>query len=174
MAGSIAVVEDAKMASSVHQSKHSGAEKAFKPAGSDEEIDMSGDGVTSFRGPRSLLERLRAAAAQQGISIHEAVRRVVFCLASLSNDELISLPEPPRELNTPKISLYIGWDAIDELASVARDGTLSNSQTLRRVLYGLLITKNISFVQRDGDWKLQIRVTKHKQNSGFLSTGKAL
>jgi hypothetical protein len=135
---------------------------------------MSGDGVTSFRGPRSLLERLRAAAAQQGISIHEAVRRVVFCVASLSSNELIALPEPPRELNTPKISLYIGWDAIDELASVTRDGTFSNSQVLRRVLYGLLITKNVSFVQRDGDWKLQMRVTKDNQKPSFVSTGKAL
>lgn len=135
---------------------------------------MSGDGVTSFRGPLSLLERLRATAVQQGISIHEAVRRVVFCLASLSSDEINALPEPPRELNTPKISLYIGWDAIDELVSIARDGTLSNSQVLRRVLYGLLITKNISFVQRDGDWKLQIRVTKDNQKPSLVSTGKAL
>lgn len=135
---------------------------------------MGGDGVTSFRLPRFLLERLRAAAAQQGISIHEAVSRVVLCLASLSSDELRALPEPPREPNTPKISLYIGWPAIDELAFVARGGTLSNSQILRRVLYGLLISKNISFVQRDGGWKLQTRITKDKQNPSFLSTGNAL
>jgi hypothetical protein len=121
---------------------------------------MGGDGVTSFRLPLYLLERLRAAAAQQGISIHEAVSRVVLCMAFLSSDELMALAEPPRELNTPKISLYIGWRAIDVLASVARGGTLSNSQILRRVLYGLLISKKLLFVQHDDHWKLQIKVEK--------------
>lgn len=125
---------------------------------------MSGDGVVSVRLPLTLLGAFRAAAARQGISIHEAASRLVSFLRSLSINDLMALTEPPRELDTPKISLYIGRRAIDVLVSVAHSGTLSNSQILRRVLFGLLIRKNISFVQHNGQWKLQISVAKDEQN----------
>src|SRR6202043_3372653 len=130
-------------------------------------LEMSGNGVISFRLPLPLLEAFRAAAARQGISMHDAVGRLVSCLWSLSQDDLRALADPPRTRESQKISLYGGWRAIDELASVARGGTLSNSQILRRVLFGLLISKNILFVQQNGQWKLQISVAKDKQNPSF-------
>jgi hypothetical protein len=126
---------------------------------------MSGDGVLSVRLPLSLLGAFRASATRQGISIHEAATRVVSFLPSLSQDDLKALTEPPRELETPKVSLYIGWRGIDVLASVVRGGTLSNSQILRRILFGLLITKTVSFVQQNQQWKLQTKIKKDDQNS---------
>jgi len=121
-------------------------------------LEMSGDGVISVRMPLSLFGALRASAARQGISVHEAATRLVSYLPSLSQEDLRGLAEPPKELESPKVSLYIGWRAVDVLASVARGGTLSNSQILRRVLFGLLVCRSLSFVQHNEHWKLQIRI----------------
>jgi len=49
---------------------------------------MSGDGVTSFRGSQSLLLRLRVPASQQGISIHEVVRRLVSVWRAFPADQM--------------------------------------------------------------------------------------
>lgn len=117
---------------------------------------MSGDGVLSVRLPLSLLGTFRAEAEREGIGVHQAARRVISFLPSLSQENLNSLREPPRELDTPKISLYVGWRAIDVIASVSRNSPLSNSQIVRRVLFALLITKSLEFVQRGDDWELHL------------------
>jgi hypothetical protein len=117
---------------------------------------MSGEGLVSVRLPRSLLGAFRASTDRQGISIHEAARRVVSFLPSFTLDELKSLTEPPRELDTPRVSLYVGWDALDILASLTGDGVFTTSGIFRRLIYGLVVTKDVEFVQHNEHWKLQI------------------
>ena len=117
---------------------------------------MSGDGVISVRLPLSLLGAFRAAAEQQRISTHEAARRVISFLPSVSPDDLVGLREPAGELETPKASLYVGWRAVDVLATSARESGLTNSAILRRLLYGFLVSKDVEFVQHGDDWKLKI------------------
>jgi hypothetical protein len=125
---------------------------------------MSGEGLVSVRLPRSLLGAFRALAERQGIGIHEAARRVVSFLPSLTPDAFKSLPEPPRELDTPRVSLYVGWDGLDVLACLTSGSILTNSCIFRRLLYGLLVTKEIEFVQQNGHWKLQIASQKNTGN----------
>ena len=126
---------------------------------------MSGDGLISVRMPRSLLDAFRAAAQRQGISIHEAARRLTERLPSLTGDDLRALKEPPREQDSPRVSLYIGWDLLDVLADATHESNLTNSSIFRRLLYGFLVTKQVAFVQQGNDWKLQIISTKHSEHS---------
>jgi hypothetical protein len=126
---------------------------------------MSGDGLISVRIPRSLLEALKASAQRQGISIHEAARRLTDKLPSLTRDDLRTLKEPPREQDSPRVSLYIGWDLLDVLADATHESNLTNSSIFRRLLFGFLVTKQVGFVQHDGKWKLQIVSTKHSEYS---------
>ena len=125
---------------------------------------MSGDGLISVRMPRSLLECLRASAQRQGISIHEAARRLTDKLPSLTGDELRALQEPPQAPDTPRVSLYIGWDLLDVVADATHESNLTNSSIFRRLLYGFLVTEQVEFVQQDDKWKLKIVSTKHAEN----------
>lgn len=127
---------------------------------------MSGDGVVSVRLPRSLLGAFRLAAERKGLTVHDAARFVINALPSLTLDELKALREPPGELDTPRVSLYIGWRSLDVLARTTQDTSLTNSTVLRRLLFSLFVTKQIAFVQKDGSWKLQLTVEKHTTKSG--------
>jgi hypothetical protein len=124
---------------------------------------LSGEGVVSVRLPRSLLGLFRTVAEQRGISVHEAARRIVSSLTDLAPDELKLLKDPPREVDTPRLSLYLGWDLVDVLAGAAEDSGLGNSCILRRVIYGLFITREIAFVQQNGQSKLQIAPEKYTE-----------
>jgi hypothetical protein len=126
---------------------------------------VSGDGVISVRLPRSLLGALRATAGQHGISIHEAARRWTSYLPSLTQDDLKALTEPPREPDTPKVSLYVGWRIVDALTVATRNCALTNSTIIRRLLYAVLITSDIEFVQHNEAWKLQITKLKSEEKS---------
>ncbi len=117
---------------------------------------MSGDGVISARLPRSLLGVFRSAAEREGISIHEAARRLLSSLPSLTQDDFLSLREPPRELDNPRISLHVGWDVVDVLTEVSLGSRLLNSNVIRRLLFGFLIDKTVQFVQRGERWELQL------------------
>lgn len=116
---------------------------------------MSGDGVVSVRLPRSLLGSFQEVTERQGSTVHAAARGLVSALASLTEDDVKALKEPPCELDKQRISLYVGWRLIDVLIGITRHSTLTNSSVFRRLLYGLLVTREIEFVQ-DGDrWKLR-------------------
>lgn len=133
---------------------------------------MSGDGVLTVRLPLSLLGSFGVEAQRQGITIHEAARRVISFLPTLSQDDLVALPEPPRELETPKVSLYVGWTVVDILTASTRISGLTNSTIVRRLLNGLLISHEIQFVQQDERWKLKIMLPKKTAESHFHKGGK--
>lgn len=126
---------------------------------------MSGDGVISVRLPLSLLAAFRTAAEHQGLTVHEAARGLIAALPSITQDQLMELNEPPPEVNTPRVSLYVGWRAVDALIVATRDSTRTNSTIFRRLLYGLLVTREIAFVQQNGHWKLQIASQENKKNT---------
>ena len=158
-----AISPNTEMASCGHPRKHwaVGGQVKKRKARS----EMSGYGLVSARIPRSLLEALKASAQRQGISIHEATRRLTDKLPSLTRDDLRALKEPSREQDSPRVSLYIGWDLLDVLADAAHESDLTNSSILRRLLYGFLVTKQVAFVQQNNDWKLKIVSTKHSEYS---------
>lgn len=126
---------------------------------------MSGDALISVRLPRSLLGIFQAAAERQGHSIHSAARSVIDALPSLTHDDLKTLKEPPREIDNPRISLYVGWRYLDALTATTRNSTLSVSSIFRRILFGLLITRTVQFVQHSDDSNLIFRLTNLKNQS---------
>jgi hypothetical protein len=128
---------------------------------------VSGDGVISVRLPLSLVGALRATAEEHGISIHEAASRWISYLPSLSQDDLETLKEPPRELDTPKVSLYVGWRGVDVLTVATRNSGLTNSTIIRRLLYAVLVAGDIEFVQQNDRWKLQIAKSKSIEKASF-------
>ncbi len=133
---------------------------------------MSGDGVISVRLPLSLLGALRATAQEHCTSIHEAAARWISYLPSLSPDDLRTLKEPPRELDTPKVSLYVGWRVVDALTVATRNSGLTNSTIIRRLLYAVLVTDDLEFVQQNDRWKLQITKSKTSEIASFNSAEK--
>jgi hypothetical protein len=133
---------------------------------------VSGDGVISVRLPSSLVGALRATAQEHGVSIHEAASRWISYLQSLSGDDLKSLKEPPRDLNTPRVSLYVGWCVVDALTVATRNSGLTNSTIIRRLLHAVLVADDIEFVQQNDQWKLQIAKSKSSEEARFYSAEK--
>jgi hypothetical protein len=133
---------------------------------------MSGDGVVTVRLPLSLLGAVRATAQEHSISIHDAASRWISYLPSLSPDDLKVLREPPREFDTPKVSLYIGWHVVDALTVATRNSGLTISTVIRRLLYALLITDDLEFVQQNDHWKLQITNSTSSEKASFCSAEK--
>src|SRR5215472_5573295 len=102
---------------------------------------MSWNGVRNIRLQPSLLSEFKARADQQGITYHEAGRCLVEPLQWLTQDELLHLPEPPREARTERISLYLG-DFHAQLLDETTYGTaLTISSIFRRLIYGLFVAK---------------------------------
>ncbi len=93
-------------------------------------------------------------------------------LSSFSPDELKALSEPPRESDTPRVSLYVGWPVIDALTVATRNSGLTNSTIIRRWLYAVLVTKEIEFVQHNEGWRLQITKSKSDEKSAFYNAEK--
>jgi hypothetical protein len=117
---------------------------------------VSGDGVVTVRMPRLLLRSLESAAHLQGVSAHEIARRVLSRISSLTGDELVSLLEAPPETDNPRISLYVGWQCIDGLIKATHDSRLTTSSVVRRMLYGVLVSDALAFVQENGQWRLKV------------------
>lgn len=109
---------------------------------------MSGEGIVSVRLPPTLREAFQAMAHSQGLTVHDASRRLVVALYTLSQDDLKKLKEPPWEPGSQRISLYIGWRCIGALWAATRNSTLTNSTIFRRLFYGLFVSQEIEFVQR--------------------------
>jgi hypothetical protein len=111
------------------------------------------------------LEVFRAGTARARLDLHDGARYLISGLRSLIPDELTSLPEPPKELDNPRVSLYVGWQCIDVLAEVSHRTQLSASSVIRRLVHGLLISGSIEFVQKNGIRELHlVRVQKNSEN----------
>lgn len=108
---------------------------------------MSGVGIVSIRLPRSVLKAFEANALRAGVDKHEAARRLVLALEQLTDDQLADLPEPPKESDNPRLSLYLGWPYAEIPATVSRRTQLSISCIVRRLVYGLVVTGAIKAVQ---------------------------
>jgi hypothetical protein len=126
---------------------------------------MSGNGLISVRLPRSLMAAFEENAARTGIDVHEAARRLIHSLGEVSDDELISLPEPQRESDNPRISLYIGWPQIETLAAVSERTQLSMSQIVRRLIYGAVVGRSVGL----GTGKTTHRLPRPVEDSEFIA-----
>jgi len=100
---------------------------------------MSGDGLISVRLPRSLMAAFEASASRAGMDVHGAARQLIRHLGEQSDDELTSLPDPQKETDNPRISLYVGRPQIEILAAASKRTQLSMSHILRRLVYGQVV-----------------------------------
>ena len=122
---------------------------------------MSGAGLVSIRLPRSVMEAFEANALHAGIDKHEAARRLISSLDTLTDDQLIGLPEPPRESDSPRLSLYLGWPHTQTLATVSQRTQLPISCIVRRLIYGLAVTGAIQSVTTGQVHKLNRAPVQH-------------
>lgn len=104
---------------------------------------MSGAGLISVRLPRSLKEELEANASRAGMDVHGAARQLVSSLRGLTDDELVSLSDPPKEPDNPRLSLYVGWSHIEALTAVSHRTQLSISSIVRRLVYRRLVAGSL-------------------------------
>jgi hypothetical protein len=117
---------------------------------------MSGQGLISVRIPRSLLHVFRTAASCSRRTQHSAARFLILGLKGLTLDQLSAIPEPPQELDSPRVSLYVGSRCVAALTEVTQKTQLSASSIVRRLAYGLFVNKSIWFVQNSAsqEWLL--------------------
>src|SRR5580704_5194604 len=99
--------------------------------------------------PASLFKTLQAAAANQGINSSEACRRLICALPGLTDVELKSLRESPREQRSRQLRVNLDWKLVDTLSEISRVSGLTTSGVLRRILYALLFTGKIRFTPRN-------------------------
>lgn len=107
---------------------------------------MSSQGLVSVRIPRSLLDVFRAAALRSKQSLHSGARTLILGLRGLAPRDLAAIPEPPHELDSPRVSLYVGVQSASTLAEFNSQTQLSTSSIVRRLAYGFFIQKSIRFV----------------------------
>jgi hypothetical protein len=117
---------------------------------------MSGQGLISVRIPRSLLDAFRTAASRSKRTLHGATRFLILGLKGLTPNQLLSIPEPPRELDSPRVSLYVGSRCVATLTEFVHKTQLSASSIVRRLAYGLFVNKSLRFVQNSAnkEWLL--------------------
>jgi hypothetical protein len=130
---------------------------------------MSGDGVVSVRLPSSLRATLEFQVTRQGITVHEAAKRLLAGLSSFSDADLRSLPEPPQEIANQRISFYVGWKQLDGLNNLSRTSRLSFSGIFRRLLHALLVTHKINFVQKEPGKPFYLEIKKADEAISPLS-----
>jgi hypothetical protein len=117
---------------------------------------MSGQGLISVRIPRSLLDVFRTAASCSKRILHGAARFLILGLKGLTPDQLSAIPEPPQEVDSPRVSLYVGSRCVAALTEVSQKTQLSVSSIVRRLAYGLFVDRSIWFVQNstNKEWLL--------------------
>jgi hypothetical protein len=76
------------------------------------------------------------------MSTNDFARSVVNSLVGLSGPQIREIPEPSLEPTNPRLSLYLGQDAIKVLDVAATSSSLSHSALLRRALNAAL-TRNL-------------------------------
>lgn len=107
--------------------------------------------------PASLYRTLQVMTSRQAISETEAVRRLVSGLSGLTDADLRSLPEPPREYRRLDLNIHLEWKDLDRLSEAATVAHISISSIFRRILYAALITRKVHFVSRDkNEFRLEI------------------
>jgi hypothetical protein len=112
---------------------------------------MSGQGLISVRIPRSLLDVFRTAASCSKRTLHGAARFLILGLKGLTPDQLSAIPEPPQELDSPRVSFYVGSRCVAALTEVSQKTRLSVSSIVRRLAYALFVDKSIWFVQNSAN-----------------------
>ena len=110
--------------------------------------------------PVSLRGTFEAAVARQCISVHEAARRLILGLSGLTDADLQSLSEPPREHRNRDLAITLEWKYLDQLLEVSRISRLSYSSIFRRILNALLITRQIHFVSRENGNRFRLMMAE--------------
>jgi hypothetical protein len=136
---------------------------------------MSGQGLISVRIPRSLLDVFRTAASRSKRTLHGAARFLILGLKGLTPDELSAIPEPQQELDSPRVSLYVGSQCVATLTEVSQKTQLSVSSIVRRLAYGLFVDRSIWFVQNstNKEWLL-VSVQNRSGNRSSNGEGEKL
>ena len=117
---------------------------------------MSGQGLISVRIPRLLLDVFRASALRSKHTLHGGARTLISGMRGLTSDQVRALSESPQELDSPRVSLYVGARCVSTVTEFAQKTQLTVSSIVRRLVYGLFVNKSIRFVQNPAnkEWLL--------------------
>jgi hypothetical protein len=129
---------------------------------------MSGQGLISIRIPLSLLDVFRTAALSSKYTLHGAARTLISGARGLTSVQLTALQEPPRALQSPRVSLYVGAQCLSILTERARTSQLSASSIFRRLAYGLFVNRSIRFVQNTANKEWLLVSVQNSSEIGFF------
>jgi hypothetical protein len=101
-------------------------------------------GLADIRIPVSLWKALETSARRQGMTVDAVVAHVIDGLGGLSERDVHGLAEPRREKVNPICNWNVSPDRKTTCERFSFMTKLSCATVLRRVLYGLLITREIA------------------------------
>ena len=110
--------------------------------------------------PASLQFALEDALFRQAISLRDASARLICGLSGLTDADLRSLSEPPREVRNTTIALPLTLSELDRLSEASRVSRLALSSILRRIFYATLITRRVRFRSTKSGIGFQLEMTQ--------------
>jgi hypothetical protein len=121
---------------------------------------MSQKATITIHLPASLQGTFQAVTAHQAITERVACQRIICGLSGLTDTDLRSLPEPPREYRNRELKIDLEWTHLDRLTEASRISQITIASILRRILHAFLITRRIHFVARNNKDEFRLELTQ--------------
>lgn len=124
--------------------------------------------------PASLLGTFRAVTVKQTLSVGDAIRRVISGLCYLTDADLRSLPEPPREYRNEELRVDLEWSYLDQLTEATRVSKMTISSIFRRILHALLVTRKVRLISlNESEFRLELTQMRF-EFAGYYQTEKPI
>jgi hypothetical protein len=109
----------------------------------------------AFLLPESLSQAFREEADKQQVSSDEVMETLLDVLLTLDVVDLVNLEEPSIEGRSSRARFLVESKCLEFLFGAIQRSRLSQSQIMSRVLYALLVTKELKIVV--SDWKVKLQ-----------------
>jgi hypothetical protein len=103
-------------------------------------------GLVDVKLPDSLHTLFNASALRRGVTDDEAITCLIDAITDLNNGDLLNLVEPRKERRSHCHSWSVGRDRKRAIDCFSSENGLSSCSLLRRILYAILVTKEIAVI----------------------------
>jgi len=83
------------------------------------------------------------------------IERLIEALETFHGEQICTLQDPPKERILRPVSFLVDYRCIEMLVAKLNGTGVAQSQAIRRLLYALLVTKELEIVVQDWEIKMQ-------------------
>ena len=121
--------------------------------------------------PDSLWSHFDTAARRQGVCVRDAAACLIDAAFFLTKEDFINLCEPPREKRNRICHLSVGQNRKYALERYSFENGFSPSSLLCRILYAMLISKQIVII--NSKYEPGMRLQRTQLHFGFIKEYRA-